>query len=32
MSDIKSIDWLERLQKDGYCIIPDFIYLSTLKR
>jgi|GEM_PF-6040101 len=23
MSDIKSIDWLERLQKDGYCIIPD---------
>jgi ectoine hydroxylase-related dioxygenase (phytanoyl-CoA dioxygenase family) len=30
MSDIKSIDWLERLQKDGYCIIPDLLPQSSI--
>ena len=30
MSDIKSIDWLERLQKDGYCIIPDLVPQSSI--
>ena len=30
MSDLKSIDWLERLQKDGYCIIPDLLPQSSI--
>ncbi|MDF1836077.1 MAG: phytanoyl-CoA dioxygenase family protein [Alteraurantiacibacter sp. bin_em_oilr2.035] len=30
MSDLKPKDWLERLQNDGYCVIPDLIPESSI--
>ncbi|MGB5779072.1 MAG: phytanoyl-CoA dioxygenase family protein [Allopontixanthobacter sediminis] len=30
MSDLKSKDWLERLQNDGYCIIPGLVPQSSI--